>query len=247
MAPTVVLITGANRGLGRGLLERYLALPNHTVIAGNRNPAHPTSQSLAQLPRGPGSKLIVVKIDATVDQDPFDAVEELQKKHGIEYLDIVIPNAGVCFAWPKVADVKLDDLRAHMAPNAYGYISLYQATRPLLQKSTREPILAPIGSVAGVLARLPDLTNSTYGPTKAVVNWFTIRINAEEPWLNAFVMSPGWVQTELGNTGAQHFGMPEADLTTDESCDAMMKVFSETTKEKHGGKLVQHDGSIWEW
>lgn len=152
MAPTVVLITGANRGLGRGLLERFLALPDHTVIAGNRNPAHPTSQSLNELPRGPGSKLIVVKIDAAVDQDAFDAVKELQEKHGIQHLDIVIPNAGVSFAWPRVADVKLDDLRAHLAPNVYGFLTLYQATRALLQKSTREPILAPIGSVAGVLA-----------------------------------------------------------------------------------------------
>lgn len=38
MPPTIVLITGANRGLGKGLLKRYLALPNHTVIAANRDP-----------------------------------------------------------------------------------------------------------------------------------------------------------------------------------------------------------------
>ncbi|AEO70842.1 uncharacterized protein THITE_2147584 [Thermothielavioides terrestris NRRL 8126] len=247
MAPTVVLITGANRGIGRGLLQRFLALPDHTVIAGNRNPAHPSSQSLAELPRGPGSKLIVVKIDATVEQDPFDAVKELQEKHGIEYLDIVIPNAGVSFAWPKVADVKLDDLRAHMAPNVFGFLTLYQATRPLLQKSTREPIFAPIGSTAGVLARQPPITNGTYGPTKAVVNWYTIRINAEEPWLNAFVMDPGWVQTDLGNAGAQYFGLPQAYTTLDDSCDGMMRVFAETSKEKHGGKMAQFDGNIWEW
>lgn len=152
MTSTVVFITGANRGLGLGLLERYLAQPNHTVIAGNRNPAHPTSQALANLPKGEGSKLVVVKLDASVDQDAFTAVEELQKDHGIDHFDIVIANAGVSYAWPPVAELKLDDLRDHLAPNAFGVISLYQATRALLQKSSKEPIFSPIGSSAGCIA-----------------------------------------------------------------------------------------------
>jgi norsolorinic acid ketoreductase len=89
MPQTVVLITGGNRGLGQGLVRRYLALPNHTVIAGNRNPAHPTSKALPDLPLADGSKFIVVKIDATVHQDAIDAVKEFEEKHGIEHLDIV--------------------------------------------------------------------------------------------------------------------------------------------------------------
>lgn len=152
MAPTIVFITGANRGLGLGLLQKYLAQPNHTVIAGNRNPAHPSSQALADLPKGNGSKLIVVKLDASVDQDAFSAVQELQDKHGIDHLDMVIANAGVSYAWPPVAELKLDDLRGHMSPNVYGFIALYQATRALMQKSSREPIFSPIGSSAGCIA-----------------------------------------------------------------------------------------------
>lgn len=151
MAPTIVLITGANRGLGKGLLERYLAKPDHVVIAANRDPAHPTSQALSDLPKAPGSRLVVVKIDACVDQDPFDAVKELQGSHGIEYLDIVIANAGVSYIWPKVADLKIADLKGHIEPNVYGVITLYQATRPLLKKSSKEPVFAPMGSTAGLI------------------------------------------------------------------------------------------------
>ena len=29
MAPTIVLVTGGNRGLGQGLVKRFLAQPNH--------------------------------------------------------------------------------------------------------------------------------------------------------------------------------------------------------------------------
>ena len=66
MAPTIVLITGANRGIGKGLLELYLLKPNHLVIAANRNPEDPTSKALAELPTANGTSLLVVKNDATV-------------------------------------------------------------------------------------------------------------------------------------------------------------------------------------
>jgi norsolorinic acid ketoreductase len=149
---TIVFISGANRGLGRGLLQRFLALDDHTIIAGNRNPEHHSSRALVDLPKGKGSKLIIVKLDATLDQDAPNAVEELHRNHGIDHLDIVIANAGVSFAWPTVADANLDDVRAHMGPNVYGGISLYQATRQLMKNSPREPIFAAMGSAAGCIA-----------------------------------------------------------------------------------------------
>jgi norsolorinic acid ketoreductase len=157
MASTIVLITGANRGLGLGLLQRYLAQPNHTVIAGNRDPGHPSSQALSKLPKGEGSKLIVVKIDASIREDAFSAVKQLQNNHGINHIDIVIANAGVSYAWPTVAELKLDDLHGHLGPNVYGFITLYQATRTLLQNSSKEPIFTPIGSTAGCITFVSPL------------------------------------------------------------------------------------------
>lgn len=130
---TIVLITGANRGLGKGLLERFLKLPNHIVIAANRNPDHPTSKALFKLQTVEGSKLIVVKVDATVWQDPFDAVESLGSQ-GIDHIDIVIANAGVSYIWPFVADVKLEDMEVHYRPNVYGYVSMCRYTK--LRKSS---------------------------------------------------------------------------------------------------------------
>lgn len=120
---TVVLITGANRGLGRGLLARYLALPNHTVIAANRNPDHPTSRDLSGLPMAEGSRLVVIKIDARVWNDAFDAVKTLGA-HGVDHIDIVVANAGVSYIWPRVADVEEEDMRANFEANAYGVVSL---------------------------------------------------------------------------------------------------------------------------
>jgi NAD(P)-dependent dehydrogenase (short-subunit alcohol dehydrogenase family) len=147
MSPTTVLISGANRGLGKGLLERFLAKPDHIVIAANRDLSHATSQDLSNLPVGHGSRLIVVKVDASSESDASAAVKELAV-HGVEKIDIVVANAGVSYIWPKVSDLKIEDLQGHLVPNVFGVVRLYQATLPLLLKSDN-PRWVTMGSTAG--------------------------------------------------------------------------------------------------
>jgi NAD(P)-dependent dehydrogenase (short-subunit alcohol dehydrogenase family) len=147
MSSTTVLISGANRGLGEGILRLYLQRDNHTVIAANRDPSHSTSTSLFNLPTGKGSRLIVVKVDASNEADPFEAAKALVAQ-GIDHIDIVIANAGVSYIWPKVSELKIEDLQGHLKPNVFGVVWLYQAMRPLLQKAAK-PIWATMGSTAG--------------------------------------------------------------------------------------------------
>ncbi|KAJ8062820.1 hypothetical protein OCU04_008078 [Sclerotinia nivalis] len=152
MAPTIVLISGANRGIGKGLLELYLSKQNHTVIAANRDPNHPTSKALSDLPAAEGSSLIVVKLDATVPTDALEAVKQLESQ-GIDHIDIVVSNAAVCYSWPKVSEVKVEDIHGHFVPNVHGFIWLYQATLPLLKKSELGKFIC-IGSSAAYLTYL---------------------------------------------------------------------------------------------
>jgi norsolorinic acid ketoreductase len=155
MSQTVVLISGANRGLGKGLLELYLARPNHIVIAANRDPTHITSKTLTNLPTGTGSRLILVKVDASNESDALEAVKQLSAE-GIDHLDLVIANAGISYTWPKVSDLKIADLQAHIETNVYGVLWLYQATLPLLLKSNN-PKWVTIGTAAGWLEVLFSL------------------------------------------------------------------------------------------
>ncbi|KAI1212634.1 NAD(P)-binding protein [Annulohypoxylon truncatum] len=244
MAPKIILISGAARGLGKGLAERYLAQPNHIVIAANRDPDSPASQALSRLPVAEGSSLIVVKLDAAVETDARDAVKELKEKHGIEHLDVVIANAGISSTWPAVKDLRIGDLEMHVRVNVYGVVALYQATRPLLRRAKGEPVFAPMGSSAGFIVDQPPITNAAYGPSKAALHWFVVRINAEDEWLNAFALNPGWVQTELGNVGARGLGLEKAPVDLVESLDGMMKMLAITSKEKDGGKMVSYDGEV---
>lgn len=188
-SPYIVLISGGGRGLGRGFVERYLARPNHLVIAANRNPNDAISKSLFNLPKGEGSKLVVVKLDATVEADAAAAVKELTAQ-GIDHLDLVIANAGTGFVYPLVRDVKRADIQSHVDLNVYGVLWLYQATLELLKKS-ENPKWVTMGSTAGSISAQPPVPNAAYGASKAMVHWHTRRIHAEEEWLTSFVLHPG--------------------------------------------------------
>lgn len=80
------------------------------------------------------------------------------------------------------------------------------------------------------------------------MNWYGVRINAEDDWLNAFVFDPGFSGTDMGVHAARTFGFPEATLIAPkEALDGMFQVLQSTTKEKHGGKLVSYTSEIQDW
>ena len=105
------------------------------------------------MPRGSGSNLIVIKYDASKEQDAFELAKELQTKHTIAHVDIVVPNAGMLKSCPLVKDVTRADMTAHIELNTYSVISMYQAFREMLERSTKKPpVFAPVGSEAGGLS-----------------------------------------------------------------------------------------------
>jgi NAD(P)-dependent dehydrogenase (short-subunit alcohol dehydrogenase family) len=173
-----------------------------------RNPVPSTAQAFAELTTGEGSSVIVVKYDASVEQSAFDAVQEATVQ-GVSHLDIVVANAGIAKLYPLVKDVKRADIVEHIEVNVLSTVSLYQATRELLGKSAGKPVYAIMGSGAGALGYVslslahkirkltlsrhqPPVPNAAYGASKSIVNWYGVRINAEDEWLNAFVLDPGW-------------------------------------------------------
>jgi NAD(P)-dependent dehydrogenase (short-subunit alcohol dehydrogenase family) len=92
-----------------------------------------------------------------------------------------------------------------------------------------------------------DISNAAYGPSKAAVHWLTKRIDAEEAKIASIVLSPGWVQTDLGNIGAVFFGMEQAPVTVEDSCVGMVKLLDAVTKESHGGKLWDYTGELMQF
>lgn len=194
---TIYLITGANRGLGQGLASHYLSLPNNTVIAAVRDPNHTTAQSLSNLPKGPSSKLIIVKIDSSSGTDPAAAVKVLESKHHITYIDVIIANAGICKSesFGPVKSIKTEGLRDHVEVNGIGPLVLFQAFLHLLEES-RHPgtfvvIGSPLGSIGGM--ELRPMPTFTYGASKAIAHYLVRKIHFEHENLIAYALDPGYV------------------------------------------------------
>jgi norsolorinic acid ketoreductase len=164
MAPTIVLITGTTRGIGKGLLELYLKKPNHIVIAGNRDPSDSKSTSLHSLPKAEGTTLEIVKIEATSPTDAALAADEITAKFG--HIDILVANSGIANLFPKFVDVTIEDVKPHIEVNYFGFIRLYQAFRPLLKKA-KDPKWVTIGSSAGFLTVNMKYTPNSYSKKSA--------------------------------------------------------------------------------
>ncbi|KUJ14229.1 NAD(P)-binding protein [Mollisia scopiformis] len=244
MSPTTYLITGASRGLGLGLLKAYLSRPNTTVIAAVRNPT--SASSLNTLPKGEGSTLIIVKIDSASHTDALAAVKELTTVHNINTLDVVIANAGISNTLAPVAIVPLSEIEEHFNVNAIGPFLLFQACFPLLKKGSKFiGMSSALATISGMEMRPFPMT--AYGVSKAALNYFVRKIHFENEELISFALDPGFVQTDMGNTGAQLVGMKEATTPIDDCVAGMLKIIDESTREKTSGRFPIWEGGEFPW
>src|SRR6266567_300496 len=110
-----VLITGANRGIGRALVDEALKRGAKKVYAGTRGALENADQRVTSL-----------TLDVTSVAQIQQAVE------AVENLDVLINNAGVAI-YDDLS--KLDVIEQHLAVNLLGPLRVTQAFLPLLKRS----------------------------------------------------------------------------------------------------------------
>ncbi|KAJ5967094.1 hypothetical protein N7501_003342 [Penicillium viridicatum] len=246
---STILISGANKGIGRGLVSKYLARDNVTVIAAVRNPSSSEAISLSELPTGESSRLIVVKIDVSSDTDAKDAVESLSSQ-GVSALDIVVANAGIfdTAAFTTVAESTIAQIRTHLEVNTLGPVRLFQATLPLLQKSSSARFILN-SSLMGTIGGIKDvpLKIAPYGASKAAANFFVRKINYEHDDIVTLAIHPGSVKTEAGDDAARAAGYPGAFVEIEHSVNAIVTKIDGLTKQNGAGEFWNIDGTTIGW
>jgi NAD(P)-dependent dehydrogenase (short-subunit alcohol dehydrogenase family) len=115
IADKAVLITGANRGIGRALVEEALNRGASRVYAGTRTPFD-----------HPDGRVTPVTLDVTNEAQIRDAVEEIGS------LDILINNAGLGL-YDDLSDRSM--IEKHLAVNFFGTYGVIQAFLPLLVRA----------------------------------------------------------------------------------------------------------------
>ncbi|TGO31967.1 hypothetical protein BHYA_0373g00040 [Botrytis hyacinthi] len=249
MSETTYLITGANRGIGKGLLTKLVSRPNTIVIAAVRT----LSSSLpifSSIPLGQNSKIIPIKIDSTSESDPLAAVSELKSTHGITKLDVLISNAGLMEpdAIVPVLESSPESIRRHMDVNTIAPLLLFQAFHPLLVAS-ENPRFFTVSSLLGSIAECEkvQVPFASYGMSKAAVNYMVRKLSFEVPEVTSVVFNPGWVKTDMGNEAARGVGMGEAPTAFEDCIEQLVGLFDEVKKEQSGSFLDAATGEVCAW
>jgi norsolorinic acid ketoreductase len=240
----IVLVTGVTRGIGAELLAQLLARKDTLVIAGVRSLKAAASEKLIAQSKS-NKNLIVVQLDSESDTDAQAAARTVKEEHGIDHLDLIIANAGVLQDTSLLVDVKADDFRTSMNINVVSPILLFQAFEPLLSKGTNPRVLFVSTAVASLgLQRQLPYKATTYGSSKAALNYVALRVALEHPNITAITLHPGLVATDMATTATTSLGVDldkavekgEAIRPAD-SAKAILKLADEAVNETHSGKF----------
>jgi norsolorinic acid ketoreductase len=94
-----------------------------------------------------------------------------------------------------------------------------------------------------------NISASAYGSSKAAAKFIVNAAHAEneETGLVAVALSPGWVQTDMGNTSAKANGLESAPVTLDQSVDRILKVIRTVTRQDKAQFLDFSNASAIDW
>lgn len=192
-----VLITGANRGMGRAYVEHY-AGRGWRVLAACRTLAN--AEALSE-----GREAVV---PIPIDQADEASIASLDEQLQDESIDLVINNAGVSGEEPLEAWTAAEFER-QLRVNAIGPALVVQALLPRLKAGANGAVGAKVVNVSsgmGSLTANPNLTSGldAYAASKAALNMLTRRLAEQlrEQGVTVVAINPGWVQTEMGGPGA---------------------------------------------
>ena len=236
-----VLVTGANRGIGKAIVEALVAQGAKRIYAAARDP-----DNLADLVKTAPAVIVPVRLDVRSASDISGLAAQ------IDQLDLLINNAGIATGSTFSGEDSLTIALGEMATNYFGVINLTHALLPVLRTSAQAAVVN-ISSIAGI-SNFPTL--GPYSASKAAVHSFTQGLRADLRSANIFVQGvyPGPVETRL----AEGIEMPKAapkdvadailrglddgseDVFPDDFSQAMHQVFRQNPKEleKQFGAMV---------
>ena len=230
----IILITGANRGIGLALTGELLKA-GHEVLAATRKPEK--ARDLWKLREEHGASLEVLQMDVTSDESiEAEALNVGATKRG---LDVLVNNAAV---FPEegdesIFDMKIEHFREAFETNVLGVIRVTRAFVPLLEKGTN-PRIVNISSGAGSVSAKDDYRCYAYAASKAALNMVTRGLAAEfrPRGICVVAMTPGWVKTDMGG--------PNAPLRPEESARAIARTITTLTMEKTSLFLERTGGEV---
>ncbi|KAI4522624.1 NAD(P)-binding protein [Schizophyllum commune Loenen D] len=245
--PTVYLVSGANRGLGLGLVKVLLERPDAIVFAGARNPD--SAKELKDLAAANPSKLHIVKLVSSDKANNDSAAEEIRKV--ADHIDVVIANAAIGDCYEGGLTVPAEEMARHFDINVNGPLVLFQATYELL-KASKNPKFVGISTPAGSITAGSQFPGGlyTYGSSKAALSWVLRKLHHDFENIVTFPISPGAVDTDMGALAVEKEPWLKAIpmSSAEEASRGVLKQIDEATREKGSGQFLNFDGqTVFPW
>uniref|UniRef100_A0A663MQD1 C-factor-like n=1 Tax=Athene cunicularia TaxID=194338 RepID=A0A663MQD1_ATHCN len=235
-----VLVTGANRGIGLGLVRHFLEMlnPPGWVFAACRDPKGQRAQ-------------VRLGWDAVVsDPSSIKAAAARVGEHlGDSGLNLLINNAGIV-KLNSLDTETLEDMTQVYTTNTVGPLLLGQAFLPLLKKAAQgsqgSVLSCSKAAIINMSSHGGSITSSfgwdqlqviSYRCSKAALNMLTKcqSLGYRQHGVLCVALHPGWVQTDMG-----------PPVTVDASVGGMLKVLS-SLSEKDTGTFLDWEGKVVPW
>jgi NAD(P)-dependent dehydrogenase (short-subunit alcohol dehydrogenase family) len=218
----VVLITGANRGIGLETARQLARRGFHVVIAAR------DAEKGRQAARGiqaNGGEVTSVALDASNSASVHNAAREFATN--ADHLNVLINNAAI---YPDegltVLTLPREQLAQTFQTNVFGPLEITQAFLPYLRRADAAGVIN-VSSGYGQLEGLsPDVPS--YCLSKLALNGLTIMLAAAQRSDGIAVnsMCPGWVRTDMGG--------PNASRSVEEGADTAVWLADEAPHELTG-------------
>lgn len=127
----VAAVTGAGRGIGRGIAERFLA-EGASVVLVDRDPE--IADTAAEVARGAGTHAVGVTCDVTDEASVNALMDTIDERFG--GLDVLVNNAGAITIAP-LAELSLEAWNRVLAVNTTGAFLCAKAAVPLMKRAGR--------------------------------------------------------------------------------------------------------------
>ena len=206
----VVLVTGANQGIGLQVAKELVA-KGLTVLLGSRDLGRGEAAA-----KTVGAQAHAVQLDVTDQASIAAAAERIRREFG--RLDILIQNAAISNTSKKpgqtveeysrsvrASNVSMSEMRAVWDTNVFGVLAVYQAMLPLLREAPSARIIN-VSSGVGSLTRNSDpaapyrrIFGPVYSASKTALNALTLAmaIELEAEGIKVHAVSPGFTKTNL--------------------------------------------------
>ncbi|BFN12762.1 MULTISPECIES: SDR family oxidoreductase [Marinobacter] len=206
----VVVITGANRGIGLELARHYAA-EGCEVIGVCRQ----SSEELAGV-----AGQVIDGVDVTTDA----GIDKLKSGLAGKRISLLINNAGL-LQDEQLGSIDFDSIRTQMEINAYAPLRVAEALAPLMGQGSK---IANITSRMGSIADNDSGGRYGYRASKAALNAFgkSLAVDLKPRGIAVAQLHPGYVKTRMVNFGGL--------ITPEESARGLAERIANLTLENTG-------------